>query len=276
MSLFLCPLCQKNLLQQDNSLRCETGHCFDLAAEGYSYLLPVNRKHSKMPGDDKAMVAGRSAFLSAGYYAPLLRQLQALALSLTGAEAAIFDSGCGEGYYSDGIFRALTESGRRVRMAGIDISKFAVRRAAKRNRAIEFAVASAYQLPVAEESFDLLLNCFSPLAVEEFHRVLKPGGHFLYVVPAARHLWGLKQVLYEKPYLNEEKLTPYPGFSYVEVRRVEDTIRLQDKEHIRALLQMTPYAWKTPKEGVARLLALEELETEIAFDVHVFRKEAAR
>jgi len=62
----------------------------------------------------------------------------------------------------------------------------------------------------------------------------------------------------------------------VEVRRVEDTIRLQDKEHIRALLQMTPYAWKTPKEGVARLLALEELETEIAFDVHVFRKEAAR
>ena len=43
----------------------------------------------------------------------------------------------------------------------------------------------------------MLLDCFSPLALEEFRRVLKPGGHFFYVVPGGDHLWELKQVLYE-------------------------------------------------------------------------------
>ena len=52
---------------------------------------------------------------------------------------------------------------------------------------------------------ELLLDCFSPLALEEFRRVLSPGGTFLYVVPAADHLWQLKEVLYDHPYPNEEK-----------------------------------------------------------------------
>ena len=37
---------------------------------------------------------------------------------------------------------------------------------------------------------------------------------------------------------------------------------------------MTPYFWKTPKEGAARLAALSELETTISFRIHVFAKEA--
>ena len=38
---------------------------------------------------------------------------------------------------------------------------------------------------------------------------------------------------------------------------------------------MTPYYWKTPAAGVERLRALEELTVEIAFDVHVYRREGA-
>lgn len=59
-------------------------------------------------------------------------------------------------------------------------------------------MASVYHLPVADRSADLLLNCFSPLALDEFRRVLRPGGGFLYVVPGAKHLWELKQVLYDQ------------------------------------------------------------------------------
>lgn len=47
-------------------------------------------------------------------------------------------------------------------LAGIDLSKHALRRAAKREKAAEFAVASVYSLPVADEAVHLLLNCFSP------------------------------------------------------------------------------------------------------------------
>ena len=167
---------------------------------------------------------------------------------------------------------ALTEAGKASRMAGTDISKFILRYAAKREKGVEFAVASSYHLPVADETADILLNCFSPLALEEFRRVLKPGGTFLYVVPAADHLWELKQVLYEKPYPNEEKKTPYEGFTYETIVPVDARIHLENQADIHALFQMTPYYWKTPKAGAERLAALDHLDRRIAFRVHIFRK----
>ena len=117
---------------------------------------------------------------------------------------------------------------------------------------------------------DLLVNCFSPLAIEEFRRVLSPGGAFVYVVPSEKHLWELKQVLYDRPYPNQVKQTPYPGFSYQEIRHVEAVIHLPCQEDIHALFQMTPYYWKTPRSGSERLAALTALDVTISFDIHVF------
>lgn len=272
MSLFRCPICGAPLRREEHSYVCPDRHSFDIAKEGYTHLLPVNRKHSKMPGDDKGMAAARRAFLDKGYYAPLRNALCELAVSLTGPAPRVLDTGCGEGYYTAGVFDALREAGKMPQMAGIDISKFILRLAAKREQAIEFAVASSYHLPVADNSMDMILNCFSPLALEEFRRVLVPGGHFLYVVPSERHLWQMKEVLYDRPYPNEVKETPYEGFRYVTIRHVEDTIRLDNRQDIHALFQMTPYYWKTPKAGAERLARLDTLDTAIAFDIHVFER----
>ena len=184
----------------------------------------------------------------------------------------LLDSGCGEGYYTAGMFRALERAGHRPRAAGIDISKYALRRAAKRLPEGEFAVASAYRLPLADASADLLTNVFSPLSAEEFARVLRPGGTFLYVVPSARHLWEMKQVLYSQPYENPVKETPYTGFSYQRIVPVRYEITLDCPEDIRALFQMTPYYWKTPREGAERLAALDGLRVRASFRVHVFRR----
>lgn len=273
-SLFVCPLCGAALTRDERAYRCPAGHSFDIAREGYTHLLPANRKHSKAPGDDKAMAAARSAFLGKGYYAPLRDAICELGVSLTGDRPAVLDSGCGEGYYTAGLYQALLDAGKSPVMAGIDISKFILRLAAKREKRVEFAVASSYHLPVADASIDLLLNCFSPLALEEFRRALRPGGTFLYVVPSEKHLWELKQVLYDHPYPNEVKETPYEGFAYAEIRHVEDRIRVLGQEDLHALFQMTPYYWKTPKSGCQRLAALEELAVTISFDIHVFRREA--
>ena len=272
MSLFCCPLCAAPLQREARAYRCPVGHSFDIAAEGHTHLLPVNRKNSKMPGDDKGMAAARSAFLNEGYYAPLRDTLCRLSCELTGEHCAVLDTGCGEGYYTAGIYQSLCAAGKDVAMAGTDISKFILKRAARREKAIEFAVASSYHLPVHDGSIDLLINCFSPLALEEFLRVLKPGGRFLYVVPSERHLWQMKEVLYDVPRPNEVKLTPYEGFRYLEVAEVRDTITVRGQEHIHALFQMTPYYWKTPKSGAERLAQLTELTTEIAFDIHVYEK----
>jgi len=272
MSLFCCPICGAPLKRGERSYLCPSGHSFDIAREGHTHLLPANRKHSKLPGDDKGMANARRAFLEKGYYAPLRDALCELSVSLTEDQPRVLDSGCGEGYYTAGIFDALTDAGKTPRMAGIDISKSILRLAAKRPQPIEYAVASSYHLPVADDGIDLLINCFSPLAPEEFRRVLVPGGHFLYVVPSARHLWEMKEILYDRPYPNEVKETPYEGFRYVTIRHVEAVIRLQTQEDIHALFQMTPYYWKTPRDGVARLSVLDTLDTTISFDIHAFER----
>lgn len=271
-SLFRCPVCGGPLVREERAYRCAAGHSYDIAKEGYTYLLPPDQKHSAAPGDDKAMSAARREFLSKGYYAPLLNTLCSQILSLSGAAPVILDAGCGEGYYTSGIYQVLTAAGKTPRMAGIDISKFILRLAAKREKDVGFAVASCYHLPFPDETADLLLDCFSPLAIDEFRRVLRPGGHFLYVVPGPRHLWELKEILYDQPYLNEEKETPYDGFAYEAIVPVDFTLHLETQADIQSLFRMTPYFWKTPKSGADRLSALPALDCQASFRIHIFQK----
>jgi len=42
---------------------------------------------------------------------------------------------------------------------------------------------------------------------------------------------------------------------------------------LEALFAMTPYYWRTPRDGAARLAQLPELTTEISFRYLVFEKE---
>ena len=270
-SLFRCPICSAPLERLERSYTCPGRHCYDIAKEGYVNLLPANKKHAKDPGDDKDMAAARTRFLDAGHYAPLR---DALCRLIVDEKPGVFvDSGCGEGYYTAGVCEALRQAGVSARCAGVDLSRSALKKAARRDKEAEFAVASVYHLPVADDTADVLLNCFSPLALEEFQRVLRPGGLFLYVVPGPRHLWELKQVLYDRPYENEEKQEEYSGFFGEKIVPVEYSFTLPDTQAIKDLFGMTPYAWKTPKEGVQRLETLDSLSVTAQFRIHAFRRE---
>ena len=220
------------------------------------------------------MVAARAAFLDKGYYAPLRDNLcQAVTeYAVNFPDPVLVDSGCGEGYYTAGLFQTLSEAELIPQIAGVDLSRAALRRAAKRVPEGEFAVASAYHLPIADKTADVLVNIFSPLATEEFARVLRPGGLFCYAVPSARHLWQMKQVLYPQPYENPVKREAYPGFVWRNVREIRYTADLAENADIMALFGMTPYAWKTPRAGVARLESLAELRCEIGFDLHLYQR----
>lgn len=270
-SLFCCPVCGGALEREQGSYRCGRGHSFDLAREGYVNLLPANRRHSKSPGDDSQMVQARSHFLDGGWYAPLRDKLWRLFDQHVPQDAPkVLDAGCGEGYYTAALAaRTLARGGQ---LAGVDISKSAVKRAAKRCPGGEFAVSSVYRLPLARQSVDGVVDCFSPLAAEEFHRVLKPGGVFFYVVPGPRHLWEMKEILYDTPYENEEKMECYEGFTYREVVPVEGRFTLTDPQDILALFRMTPYAWKTPKSGVSRLMGRTQLCVSAQFRIHILER----
>ena len=270
LSIFACPLCGEKLAIDEQVYRCTSGHCFDKAKEGYVNLLPANRQHASAPGDDKDMVKARTAFLDSGRYTPLKEALCALAAKYAGERTALLDAGCGEGYYTEGLSRVIAEKGGRT--GGADLSKAAVKKAAKRCREAEIAVASVYHLPLADGSVDMVTDCFSPLAKEEYRRVLKGGGRFLYVVPGARHLWEMKEILYAKPYENEVREEEYEGFRLLETVNLDFGFRLEKAEEIMALFRMTPYTWKTPKEGVERLAEQKELGLLAEFRILVYER----
>lgn len=268
-----CPVCQGALLPVGRTLRCPKGHSFDLAKEGYANLLPLQKKHAADPGDGKDMVRARHNFLQAGYYAPFQRMAAELCAQYgpTDRPVRIVDAGCGEGSYDRFVYQTLAEAGRAPELIGFDLSKDAVRLAARQLPEAAFAVGGSFCAPVRDGWADVLLNIFSPMAQSEFARMLRPGGVLLYAVPTARHLWGLKEVLYETPYENPVKQQEYEGFTFVERREVTDTITLP-AAHLQDLFAMTPYYWNTPADGAARLAEKDSLTTEIGFAFLVYRR----
>ena len=273
--IFSCPLCGHSLTREEHRAVCPKGHSFDVARQGYVHLLPANRMHAKVPGDGREMVEGRRRFLDGGYYAPFREELCRLVQQCAGEWGApagegltLCDAGCGEGYYTQGLGETLPLA----RVCGFDISKLAVKAAAGRYKSLELAVASSFAIPLPTGGVQLLTNVFSPLAEEEFARVVAPGGYFLYAVPGERHLYGMKELLYDQPYENPHRETEYPGFQFVERTSIRGEITLPDSRTAMDLFSMTPYYWKTGVEGVRRLEACQGLVTEIAFDFLVYRR----
>ena len=144
------------------------------------------------------MVAARRAFLSAGYYGIFGQALGELCLEYgqpkAGKPLRLLDAGCGEGWYDRCIAKQFEEANLPLELAGFDIAKPAVRLAAKALPSARYAVASSFHQPVRTGWADVLLNCFSPFAQEEFLRVLRPGGRLIYAVPGAEHLFQMKAV----------------------------------------------------------------------------------
>ena len=147
-----------------------------------------------------------------------------------------------------------------------------MRAAAGKYKGCQFAVASAFAVPAADASADCLTNVFAPIVPEECKRVVKPGGVMILAVPGPRHLYGLKEILYDAPYENEYRETEYPGFVFVRRETVAETLILDNGEQIQNLFAMTPYYWKTPESGSRRLAQTEHLETEIRFDFLIYRR----
>lgn len=253
--MLLCPVCAKALHVAQKAVRCESGHSFDLAKEGYVNLLRTQRNGDRI-GDDKLSARSRRDFLNKGYYAPLR---DALVQLLDGCSGNLLDICCGEGYYTS----ALAQNSD-LGVYGFDISREMVRLGAKRGGARYF-VANMAAIPVADGSMDYCTHLFAPFNEKEFARVLKPGGKLYTVVPGSRHLWGLKQVLYATPYENDEKLPETAILQKQRIYRISRQITLENREDIEAVFRMTPYYFRTSPADREKLAALDSLETEISF-----------
>jgi len=278
-----CPVCRTPLLNSADGYQCSNNHTFDASREGYVNLLLVQSKNSKKPGDSKEMIQSRRRFLDLGLYNRIsdgVNEAVAGCIPVPGKQRAfnILDAGCGEGLYLKRLKEFLAqrpESPAPVEYYGVDISKFAVRQATRRDRTMGWFVASVIDLPFVQSSLDVVLNVFSPADLPEFARVLRDTGGLVIVSPGPRHLNGLREIIYpdareHAPSTVNEEARPF--FSLSTEKRITYPIALEGNVAIMDLLAMTPYYWNIDLRTKARIEACERLVSDVDVVVRVFRK----
>ena len=259
MSILLCPVCGLELETDGRTFSCPNRHAFDRAKEGYLNLLLSTQHRSRHPGDAPALAHARRAFLALGHYAPLREFICARV-----SGDVVLDACCGEGYYTAAL------PGREV--YGFDIAKDMIRLASKADKHTQYFVAGLHAIPVRTAVVDTLVHLFAPFADASFSRVLRRGGILLTVQPGERHLWQLKQTLYETPYLNRET-PPETTLRPICTQRLRYDFTLPDTDSILHLFRMTPYSYKTARDGEAKLCALDSLRTTADFVVLTYGKD---
>ena len=265
-SQLLCPVCENPLVQDANTLRCGHGHSFDPAKEGYINLLLSHQRRSSHPGDDDKMIQARRRFFDSGAFDPL--KVLILRSAILNRQSAILDCGCGEGYF----LGALT--GTRF---GVDISKEAIRCAAKRYKDANWIVANAMRkLPFADHSMDVILSILAPRNPEEFARILKPHGALILGVPGPNHLIELRSQLAanagdfeEKADEAAAKCTPHFTEKNRDLLSYQQTL---SAAQLADLIQMTPIFWCSSPEAKADVQRLNQLTVTVSFVLLTLKK----
>lgn len=190
-----CPVCENDLVLEHEprkSLSCVEGHRFDAAKQGYFNFL--TGRGTNFIEDSAPMVQARVDFQERGHYSPLAK---ALASAMSGHHPTdrldILDAGAGTGYYLNEIFKQI--DGAKVDALALDISRYAMRKAAKLPDTLAMVWDTWRRLPSADASRDVVLNCFAPHNPAEFARVLRVEGVCLVVTAEPDHLEEVREPL---------------------------------------------------------------------------------
>lgn len=269
-----CPLDRCPLRAEGPQLRCEHGHSFDIGKPGYVNLLPVQHKRSRAPGDSREMVAARYDFLSSGLYAPVASLVADALAPVSHSDTVLLDAGCGEGYYLDQLLGALPLAPENC--YGLDISKWAVQRAARRRGDVNWLVGSNRQPPLLPGSVDILLCMFGFQSYPGFSQVLGEGGHLVLVEAGPDHLRELREIIYPEV---KEKSVPgcdaaqAAGLRLVFSARKQYHIALNTKR-LAQVLVMTPHLYRATADGKAAAAALDSLAVTLDICIQVLEKPA--
>jgi len=163
-------------------LRCEAGHCHDLAKHGQVNLLQPQDKRSGDPGDRREAVLARRRTAERGLTRALvdaLGDVLAPVLGNSGGEpGALLDVGAGDGF----ILAALAKRFG-CEAWGVDISREAMELAARRHPELRWVIANGdRRLPFPDGAFAAVLSVTGPKNAAEYRRLLTPGGLLIVAV----------------------------------------------------------------------------------------------
>lgn len=265
-SLLCCPRCAAGVEVTGGALRCEQGHSYDIARQGYVNLLS---KPAGAAADDAPMVSARAQVLESGVYSPILQALVEVVSGLSLPDGAVIDIGAGTGYYTAGVLDALPD---RLGVA-LDLSAYAARRCARAHPRLAGLVADVWAgIPVRDNAAALVMDVFAPRNAPEFERVLSPGGVVVVATPAPEHLTelvtrlGLPRV---DPRKAERLAEVFARFSTGPVPQVREALSV-DGGIASLLARMGPGAHHSDPADLEALAHEACVEVTLAVDISTF------
>lgn len=218
------------------------------------------------------MLQSRNAFLNAGHYQPISDAINQLIQQYCESPEQVLDLGCGEGYYLTRL--KDTYNNQNAHYYGTDISKQALKLAARQYKNIDWFVAAAKNQPFFDHQLDLILNIFAPADWQEMQRILKPKGHVLLAVAGDNHLQSLRELIYEsvKPHQPERFLDKVAaGFELIASSDCQFTLQLSNKDDISSLLKMTPYYWQADESARQSIEDLQSFSTPVNVRLYLLK-----
>ncbi|MCH1928656.1 SAM-dependent methyltransferase [Shewanella sp. A25] len=242
---FQCPTCGLVLMQHQASqgFYCANKHHFDKSEQGYWIFTKLQRQ--KPIGDSRQQLRAKRFLLESGIFAPLIAQMTAMLSPKMTDESCLFDYECADGFYLRSLASSLSNvtNGLNIHYSGAADAENAIFAAAKAQTPGMLCLSTSKVLPFADNCIDVVTVIDKPLKGKEFLRVLKPQGLMLQVLPGARHLWQLKEMIYadleeKTPKINlPSELTP--------IEQQSSQFRLSvTGEQALILLEMAPFAWR--------------------------------
>ncbi|MFT4186794.1 MAG: methyltransferase domain-containing protein [Micrococcaceae bacterium] len=230
-----CPLCNKELSESGNALRCENRHTFNRARQGYYSFAVGNKKFS---GDTAEMIQHRNAFLEASnHYQFIVTELAKL---LNSDQQTCLDIACGTGYYAKQLIKQVAK----IQIIGLDISQPAIKSATKISKEVpdKFLACTSdiwQTFPIKSKSIDTVFSIFGPKNSAEFTRVLKPNGRLITVTPAPNHMIELRKKLRLLNIQNKKQdnlIQKLPDFTCIKTIKKYQTLELTHKTALDEIL----------------------------------------
>lgn len=234
-----CIYCHKNLEIQEDYLICQNKHTFDIKKNGSCFLLKnSNYKSSKFY--TKELFENRRSFILNGYYTDINEYIYNFIKENLNS-GNILDIGCGEGTHTHLITQCLSDN---FKTYGIDYSKEAIDLATSYlNSNRIFLVGDVNNIPLSDDSMDIVIDYLSPFNTININRILKTNGYFIKVIPTTKYLHELRDLYSLNKYDEQEFKLNNNSFKIISEKILEKKFKVKNMNDKIYLSNMTPLTW---------------------------------
>lgn len=236
-NIFICPICHEKLKIDNNCFKCINNHTYDFSYKGSVNLIKTNYYKSSRIYNNELFI-NRRKFISNNFYDLVYKNI-ATEISKIKGVIKILDVGCGEATHSIKILNALKQP---YIYYGFDYSHDAINLATDYcNDKSVFFMASVDNIPIEDNSIDVIIDFLSPFNEKEFDRVLKRDGIIIKISPSLNYLVELRKSINISEYSKENEVFNNIDNKFNVVKRIKIEKQFNiNKEQLEYLIKMTP------------------------------------